>query len=303
LATKIKIILQPEQFSTFTSWYLQSLWQDYFDIEIYDEKNSYCHCDLFVFWIANAKNKIIDRLYNLGHKIVIDNLWEVYNNELAHFYQLCNPNNWWWWNESLWWRARGYNQYIPKKTYNKIALMPIRRVNKVRNLIVEKIQPWADQMIWSYKDRYLPGDKFLDSANEIDQRFMNPIWYDQTCINLVIESTQESPGLIVSEKTYKPIAFYHPMLIVGQSGVLQIIKNQGFETFDNIFDESYDQEKNFGKRLEIILSNLNRVRKEPYCDLTWKKLEHNQNHFFNEKLVKKFIVKEIIEPLIEYAET
>ena len=299
---KIKLVLQPDQFTSFTSWYLESLWQEYFDIELYDETKIYSKTTLFVFWWLNSDHQLISKLFDQGHKVVIDNLWETNNIEFDQFYQLCN-SNWWWWNESLWWSALGYDQYVPNKTYKKLALMPIRRVNKIRDLIVKKIQPWADQMIWSYRDHSLPGDKYVGETKEVNQRFMNPQWFDDTCINLVVESAQSSPGLIVSEKTYKPCAFYQPMLIVGRPGALEFIRNQGFETFDNIFDETYDQETDFEKRLHIILENLNQVCKEPYSDLTWEKLKHNHNLFFDKQLVKDRIVNKIIEPLIEYAET
>ena len=298
---KIKLVLQPGQFTSFTSWYLESLWREYFDIELYDETNTYNKNTLFVFWFRNVNDALVNKLFAQGYKIAIDNLWETHNAEFDQFYQINNIN-YWWWNESLWWRALGYDQYVPNKTYKKIALMPIRRVSQIRNLIVEKVQPWADQMIWSYKDQHLPEDEYVGETKEVNQRFMNPQWFDDTCINLVVESAQGSSGLIVSEKTYKPLAFYQPMLIVGRSGALEFIKHQGFETFDNIFDESYDQEIDFEKRLHIVLENLNRIRKEPYSDLTWKKLKHNHHLFFNEVLVKNCIVKEIIQPLIEYAE-
>lgn len=299
---KVKLILQPGQFTSFTSWYLEPLWREYFDIELYDETKTYDRNTLFVFWWMDTKNQLINKLINQGHKVAIDNLWETHNAEYDQFYQINNPN-WWWWNESLWWRALRYDQYVPNKTYKKIALMPIRRVDKIRDLIVKKMQPWLNQMIWSYKDQHLPNDTYINETGEVNQRFMNPQWFDDTCINLVVESTQSSQGLLVSEKTYKPCAFYQPMLIVGRSGALELIKNQGFETFDNIFDESYDQEIDFEKRLHIVLENLNRICKEPYSDLTWEKLKHNHHLFFNKVLVKDSIVKEIIEPLLEYAET
>lgn len=299
---KIKLVLQPGQFTSFTSWYLEPLWRKYFDIELYDETKTYNPNTLFVFWDGGVNESLATKLFDQGHKIAIDNLWEVPSEEFDQFYRLHSPD-WWWWNESLWWRSLGYNQYVPNKTYKKLALMPIRHVNSIRDLIVEKIRPWADQMIWSYKDQRLPDDKYVEETGEVNQRFMNPQWFDDTCVNIVVESAQRSLGLIVTEKIYKPCAFYQPMLIVGRTGALEFIKNQGFETFDNIFDETYDQEKDFEKRLHMILENLKQVRKEPYSDLTWEKLKHNHNHFFNETLVKNRMITEIVEPLIEYAET
>ena len=73
--------------------------------------------------------------------------------------------------------------------------------------------------------------------------------------------------------------------------------------FDNMFDESYDQEIDFNKRLHMVVENLNKISQTPYSDLTWDKLKHNHNHFFNKQLCEQKIIEEIIQPLLEYAET
>jgi hypothetical protein len=302
---KIKLVLQPGQFSSFTSWYLESLWQEYFDIELYETTKSYDHNTLFVVWWMNTADQITSELVNRGHKVVVDNLWEHYNSAFETFYQL-NNENWWWWNESLWWRSLGYDQYSPQKTYKRLALMPIRVQKPPRDIIVKKMQPYLEQMIWSYKDKRLPDDNYIVAEHplEVNQRFMNPSWYDETCVSVVVETSQHTKvGLTVSEKSYKPLAFYHPLLIIGKPGALKFLKSQGFETFDNIFDERYDQEIDFARRLDIVIENLNNVTYEPYSALTQEKLMHNHNHFFDIELCKQKIIQEIIEPLLNYAET
>jgi hypothetical protein len=301
---KIKLVLQPGQFSSFTSWYLESLWQEYFDIELYEATKNYSHSTLFIVWWMNSADPLINELVNRGHKVVIDNLWERYNPAFETFYQL-NNKNWWWWNESLWWRSLGYDQYTPQKTYKNLALMPIRRQEPIRDIIVKKMQPYLEQMIWSYKGKKLPDDNYIvaDQALVVDQRFMNPNWYNETCVSVVVETSQCAPGLTISEKSYKPLAFYHPALIIGQPGTLEFLKSQGFETFDNIFDERYDQEIDFNKRLDIVIENLNNVAYESYSALTQEKLIHNHNHFFDSKLCEQKITQEIVEPLLNYAET
>jgi hypothetical protein len=299
---KSKIILQANEFSSFVSWYLESLWQEYFDIKIYDPNLTYSQHDLFVFWHLTQHIELADRLLDQGHKVVIDNLWEVPNGQFDKYYQLCNPN-WFWWNESLWWRSLGHDQYRPKKTYEKLALMPIRRPSPIRDQIVEKLGPLKDDMIWSYQQQRLPNDRYLSDNTDVEQRFMNPQWYDSTCINLVVETVQQGEIYRMTEKTYKSCAFYQPMLIVGQSNSLKLLKQQGFETFENLFDESYDQELVFDRRFDLVLDNLKSFVKESYSLDTWKKLDHNHNHFFNESLCRQGIIQEIIEPLLHYAET
>lgn len=298
---KNKIVLQANEFTSFTSHYLESLWQEYFDIVTYDTTITYSKNSLFVFGFQYTNNPLLTELANNGYKVVVDNLWEVPDAALDKFYQLSNCN-WFWWNESLWWKSFAYDQYVPDKTYKKHALMAIRRTDKIRDRVVEKLDHLLVDMIWSYKDNKLPNDQYIVN-NDVDQRFVNPQWVNDTCINLVVETKQLDTLFNLTEKSYKPCAFYQPMLIVGQLDSLKFLKTQGFETFDNIFDESYDAEPIFEKRLDLILENLKRIVKEPYSDLTWEKLRHNHNHFFNEQLCKQRIVTEIIEPLLHYAET
>lgn len=43
-----------------------------------------------------------------------------------------------------------------------------------------------------------------------------------------------------SEKVFKPIACYHPFIVLGGRGELEILKGRGYKTFSDYFDESYD---------------------------------------------------------------
>lgn len=298
---KSKVILQPNEFSSFTSFYLEPLWQQFFDIEIYDSNKSYDKKTLFVFWWATQNHQCRDQLYKNGYKVVIDNLWEVPNKHFDQYYQLSNPD-WCWINESLWWQALGYDQYRPKKNYNKKALMPIRRISAIRDSIVHTLGSRLNDMIWSYRTQQLPNDRFIDN-NDVDQRFFNAEWYDNTCFNLTVETRQQGALYWVTDKTYKACAFYQPMLIIGQPHSLNFLKKQGFETFENIFDETYDDIESYDQRLKKILENIDVFVQEPYSAVTWDKCLHNHNHFFNKTMCEQKIITEIIEPLLQYAET
>lgn len=297
---KNKIVLQPNRFSSFTSWYLEPLWQQYFDIEIYDPTKTYDRKTLFVSWCFDAQDPIVESLSDRGCKIVIDNLWETPRRYARDYYILTSPN-WVWWNEALWWHALGYDQYQPNKAVEKTALMPIRRIDPVRDKIVDQLGPLKHSMLWSYRDQRLPNDNYI--GQDVDQRFMNPQWYDSTYMSLVVETRQQGQIYHITDKTFKPCAYYHPMMIIGQQHSLAWLKQRGFETFDNIFDESYDQEPDFEKRLKIIMENLKSLEIGCYSTETQLKLQHNHCHFFDQHKATQGIIQEIIEPLRHYAET
>jgi hypothetical protein len=109
--------------------------------------------------------------------------------------------------------------------------------------------------------------------------------------------------VLISEKGYKPIAFYHPFVILGPGGILQSLRNFGFETFDNLFDESYDLESDWVKRLDCLVDNVKQFKKQSYDTLTQQKIQHNHALFFNQALSCKYIIEQIIEPLLNHAET
>ena len=297
---KTKIVLRPGEFTSFNSYYLTSLWNRYFDITLYDADITYHFTDtLFVVMWKNADNEYSKRLRDQGYKVVVDNLWEV-STLRTDYYWLEHPN-WCWYNESLWWQSLGYHQYIPHKQYSKLSFMSIRRQHHTRDHIVSKLTPVLDNFIWSYRDKTLPNDAALTDVNY--QRFFNPAWYDDTYFSTVVETSQQGVCYWPTDKTFKACAYYHPFLLIGQYHTLKRLKQLGFETYNNIFDESYDDIIDFDSRLDAIIKNINNFDLVPYDSETQRRLKHNHDHFFDRALVESRIVTEIIEPLLNYAKT
>lgn len=296
---KNKLVLRPNEFTSFTSYYLKEFWNRYFDISIYDPNKTYDQSGtVFAVWWMNADDEYSKQLRDQGHKVIVDNLWEV-STSRTDYYWLENPN-WFWYNESLWWLSLGYHQYVPNKQYSKLSFAPVRRQSSTRDLIVTTLGSRLEKFVWSYKDKKLPND--VSTLHDHYQRFFNPEWYDDTYFSTVIETRQHGICYQPTEKTFKACAYYHPFLVVGQQGVLKLLKNMGFETYENIFDESYDDIQDFDARLDAIIKNIDHFKKEPYDQETQRRLQHNHDHFFDQVLVEFRIITEIIEPLLEHAE-
>jgi len=49
-------------------------------------------------------------------------------------------------------------------------------------------------------------------------------------------------NLFLTEKTFKPISLQMPFIVIGQPGTLARLKELGYKTFSDFWDESYDQE-------------------------------------------------------------
>lgn len=296
---KIKLVLRPGEFTSFTSYYLEPLWREYFDIQCYDSTQTYDHNSVFAVWWMNANDPWIRDRFDNGHCILVDSLWEVPGSIKVYkdYYQIENPN-WFWYNESLWWHAMGYNNYSPCENFKHCALMPMRKVKPERDYILSKLGNIKDSMLWSYKERSLPND-ILDPNQ--GQRYVNRQWYDTTWSSLVVETQAKGP-LFLTEKTFKPLAFHHPFQVIASAGTLNKLRNLGFETYSNLFDESYDNIEHFDQRLAIIIDNLKSIEIKSYDSLTLDKLNYNRQRFFDQLLVKERIVTEIINPIINYVE-
>jgi|TARA_R110000868_G_scaffold409037_1_gene693772 hypothetical protein len=72
-------------------------------------------------------------------------------------------------------------------------------------------------------------------------------------INIVNETHHPNNTFFVTEKTFRSIAHGKPFLINGDPGTLKYLKSIGFKTFDQWWDESYDEIKNEWERIESLL--------------------------------------------------
>jgi hypothetical protein len=87
--------------------------------------------------------------------------------------------------------------------------------------------------------------------------------YDNSLINIVTETYFFSNIIHITEKTYKPIAFMQPFILLGAAGSLQHIRDMGFKTFGEFWDESYDLEKDDKKRFKMIMDIVESISKWP----------------------------------------
>ena len=143
---------------------------------------------------------------------------------------------------------------------------------------------------------------------------MNPNWYDSTCFSVVVESYMRtnawanSPRLPcykteVSEKVIKPIAYYHPFIVFGSYETLKYLHRVGFETFGNLWDESYDNivndEQRHARVTEVVVDAVREYRPHQFAidHVTEQKLQHNRNRFFNQQLVQQRFENEIIRDI------
>ena len=98
-------------------------------------------------------------------------------------------------------------------------------------------------------------------APEVPVFKMAPIeLYQDASFSIVIE-TEASAGDVVriTEKSLKPLAYGHPMIVLGNAFSLRILRLWGFETFPELFDESYDEVVDPSARAALVMKEVGRV--------------------------------------------
>jgi hypothetical protein len=85
--------------------------------------------------------------------------------------------------------------------------------------------------------------------------------YDNSLVNIITETYFFNKIIHITEKTYKPIAFMQPFIMVAAAGSLNHIKDMGFKTFEDFWDETYDLEVDDKKRFTMIVSLIETIAK------------------------------------------
>lgn len=97
-------------------------------------------------------------------------------------------------------------------------------------------------------------------------------YYEDSYFSVVSETTYftkwYSSARFLSEKAFKPIAMRHPFILVSVPDSLEIYRIMGYKTFTPFIDERYDQELDDGKRMLMVLDEIERL-----CNLTESELQ------------------------------
>jgi hypothetical protein len=306
--SKPKILINDNDMVTFHQPYLRPMLDRYFDIVNYNPVTEYSAAEYTIMVSTRGFDHIwCAELLASGAKLVYDAFWEYHvsdqlKKQYPGAYVAC-CKFYFWINEYYGNYTCRYNNYAPDKNYTHLALLPIRQSKPHRKQLLTALEPWLSNIMYSTVDqgRFLPNDQ-IESQGSF-QRYFNPEWYNSTYFSIVSETvTYSHYNLHVTEKTFKPMAYYHPFVTFGQCGILAYLHELGFETFENLFDECYDTEQDQPTRLAQIVANVANFKPQDYNDLTWQKLHHNHDLFYNQTRVEKMFVEGIVNPILEYAQ-
>lgn len=219
---------------------------------------------------------------------------------------------WYWIIDQVSYRNFGYESFVPAPTNQYKFFMQMQNIRPDRDTLYEKLTPLLHDSLHSYRNRgvFLHDDY---SGNGPWQRYMNFDWINQTCFSLTVEtymddhlesvgwSLTENNSWFLCEKAYKAVAAHHPFILASTHTNLAYLRSQGFETFPELWDESYDNEPNFNRRMNRIVDIIKHFDKGSFSqNIVKEKLEYNRARFFDQTLTKKFCQETVIEPMLNF---
>lgn len=123
---------------------------------------------------------------------------------------------------------------------------------------------------WAEKNTQIYLDSYFDICTET---------YVENNINHMPCFKHES----ITEKIYKPMAFYQPFVFMSWPGALAKLRELGFKTFHPFIDESYDNETDYATRMKMIFVEINKLCLKTPSELhewywsQWEILKHNHD--------------------------
>ena len=121
--------------------------------------------------------------------------------------------------------------------------------------------------------------------------------YENTDIEVVLETLFDDDRLHLTEKSLRPIACGQPFILAATHGSLKYIRSYGFKTFDNIIDESYDLIEDPVTRLQAIILSMQQIANWTDDERHYKMsqlqqiAEFNRKHFFSSKFFNQVITE------------
>jgi hypothetical protein len=128
----------------------------------------------------------------------------------------------------------------------------------------------------------------LSTDDHNDHHIIETNHYTNSYCNIVLEThfdADGSGGAFLTEKTFKPIKFAQPFVIVGAPGSLQALRDLGYRTFDHAIDNRYDCIQNNTLRWQAVKSAITQIKQNPaqLFDQCLADVQYNQQLFLSSK--------------------
>lgn len=317
----MKLIYHESEFPNFDHHVVRAVLGDDFTLERYDQNKKYTPTGSAVLTThvgALQNSKWYASLLDQGLLCIIDHLWDsdvdtqssVQGNTLT----LRNPA-WCWIHSCLYAHSINYHTYRRNPTNRNTFLMLMNKLRDHRDRALRDLAPVLDSALYSYVERGIDLPNDIRSGPIFWEYYVNPAWYDDTSFSVVVESYMRSNAWFanpvvpnyrteVSEKIFKPLAYFHPAIVYGSEGTLRYLRREGFETFDNLWSEAYDNVQDdalrFAEVTQVVLEAVNTHGTGGFDAFTQEKLAYNSARFFDRDLVVRRFRDEIVGDVLNF---
>ena len=126
--------------------------------------------------------------------------------------------------------------------------------------------------------------------------------YESTNIEVVLETLFDDLRLHLTEKTLRPIALGQPFILAGTYGSLKYLRDYGFKTFSDCWDESYDMMSDSVERMNKIIeimSDIVSMHADKQAEMLVQAqaiADYNRQYFFSDKF-QQYILTELKQNL------
>lgn len=144
----------------------------------------------------------------------------------------------------------------------------------------------------TFKDPIIDGN-----PNETPNRFIIPS-IKSAFLYIAVETIFVYPYPIITEKTFRAFLHKRPFIVVGVPGSIAQLKKLGFKTFNDFWDESYDDIQDPNKRMEKLLEivqsicSMNIMQLQEMCAKMQYILDYNLM-YYQKNYIKKDLVKQL----------
>jgi hypothetical protein len=146
------------------------------------------------------------------------------------------------------------------------------------------------------------ADDFDDNQRN-DHSLMAAELYQDSYCNIVTESqldVDQSGGVFLTEKTFKPIKHGQMFFVVGAAGSLAVLRRMGYRVFDDVLDNTYDTIEDPTQRWLLLRDAIQQAHRQGVknlyarCELD---LVHNQQLFVSAPLQRLNSLAERLEQI------
>lgn len=272
----------------------------------------------------------LEILHQQGFKFILANPWESEDNirnqifitgekmsyvDIPYPYHLWTGGVSWFWNYMYHKHKKSKFKFDHRsKTHDFLYLNKAPRQHRVKLYDLLYSENLLDNSIHTFvlgnPPRRLPEKYELPGVDPTDY----PRWgmdqeiyelpYNDTKYNIVSETNDNDYEVFMTEKIWKPIIAGQVFVVHGNYLYLQKLREMGFKTFSDYFNEDYDLERDSAQRIKKIATLCRKLKQKNWQDIylgSQSLRQHNTDNFFNkEKLSKQ--VNKTVNLFLEFAD-